>query len=200
MAYDDSLSLDLRDIEPFIKDYKATKATWEAALRSTLNKLSKVMNVSTRQALSRELRMNGRDLKKRMYRRDARHRTNGVFSSVWYGTNPVSLQYLHPTQTGAGVKTKTTGLVPHAFIREDRHGNKIVFQRQGAKHTAPASKNFSGKNAGQLKQPLLKVEAPIHDKVDDYLQLRALGGRELREQFFELFDDELLKRWGRRNA
>jgi len=170
---DPDFYVDSRDLEHIRRAWDAYPAQWDKALRSTILKAARWLQVRARRGLSSELQVQQKALRVRLKAMKVKKTSTGIQSGVWAGINPLSLQYLQPKQGGAGVSTRPTGLVKGAFIPGHDKG-RPVFKRTSA-----------------ARLPIEKQTYDITKKAVKAIDRRVFDEAELNKFFLKTLESEL---------
>lgn len=169
MSYDD-YHIDTRDLDVVKAAYAEFPTIWNKALRSTVSKVARWLKTKAQRGLSKELQMTQKVLRIRMKALKVKSTRHGPQAAIWFGLNPVSMQYLGPRKSSKGVSSRPTGMRKGAFM----HGKgKPVFKR-----------------VGKARLPIQKQTSEIKIKSEHYIEQLQLA-TEVRTYFMTVLEREL---------
>lgn len=168
------INIDARQLERVVVDLAATDAEVRKALNSTLRRMASWVRTRSARGLSGELAIQQKIVRRRIKSARLQRQGDGASVKVWYGLNPISLIWLQPRQSGAGVKAAGGRFVDGGFISQGKRGGRQVFKRKG-----------------KARLPIEKQRAEIEPKAAGFLESRVLKAAEFEAQFFKTFEHEL---------
>lgn len=171
MAYDD-YHIDTRDLDRVKAMYADMPTVWSKALRSTVGKVAKWLKTKAVKGLSKELKMQQKVLRVRLKAVKVKNTRTGPQAAIWFGLNPVGMQYLGPRKSAKGVSSKATGMRKGAFMVPGKT-NGPVFKRGGK---------------GRL--PLEKQTATIKQQTEHFIE-RQEHAAEVQIYFMTVLEREL---------
>jgi hypothetical protein len=168
------INIDARQLERVVVDLAATEVEVRKALNSTLRRMAAWVRTRSARGLSGELAIQQKIVRRRIKSARLQRQGDGASVKVWYGLNPISLIWLNPRQSGAGVKAAGGRFVDSGFIANGKRGGRQVFKRKG-----------------KARLPIEKQRAEIEPKAAGFLESRVLKAAEFEAQFFKTFEHEL---------
>lgn len=163
------LDIDAEQLRIAVADVSATQQQAEKALLSTLAKMATWLQAKSIKALSAELGIQQKVIRRRLKKFGLRKRNGGAEITVFYGLNPIALIYLSPKKRAGGIGASGGRYVKGGFIAKGQ-----VFKRRGA-----------------ARLPIEKQVAEIKDQADVYIEDHLLGTAEFEAKFFQLFEHEI---------
>lgn len=161
------LQISEQGISQIVDELGATPQQCAKALRSTLSKMARWLQVRTTKGLSAELQIQQKVIRRRLKKTNIVATSGGFAIKLWYGLNDVSLIHLGARETKKGV-TAGKRKVDGAFIAKGQ-----VFKR-----------------TGRARLPIEKQVVVIQKQANDYLE-NAIDEAAFDAQFFKTFEHEL---------
>lgn len=175
------IRIDPREIEAAARHMAETPALVQAALRSTVSKMTRWARTRSVRELSSKLAIQQKVLRPRVKARKLRRTASGSETGIWYGLNPVALIRLDARKSGRGVSARGGRRVEGAFIAQGKGGHRQVFKR-----------------AGRARLPIKTQTAEIEKVSTDFVQDDLAQSHAFRQRFLQVFEHELEWRTRRR--
>lgn len=168
------INIDARQLERVVVDLAATETEARRALNSTLRRMASWVRTRSTRGLSAELAIQQKIVRRRIKSTRLQRLGDGASVKVWFGLNQISLIWLQPRQSGAGVKAAGGRFVEGGFIASGKRGGRQVFKRKG-----------------RARLPIEKQRAEIEPKANTFLESKVVKSAEFEAQFFKTFEHEL---------
>ncbi|MFW2072634.1 hypothetical protein ACG9Y7_04130 [Acinetobacter gerneri] len=164
------LDINTSEIEGIVSTLQPTEKQAIAALKSTLNKMSRWLSSRTTKGLGKELNLTQKIIRRRFRKSTVISTTDGYAIRLFYGLNDVALIHLNPKKTSTGI-TASKRKVDGAFISK--------------------RKNQVFKRVGKERLPLEKQVEIIKSTADLYLESIEFNSSEFTNQFYKTLEHEL---------
>jgi len=170
-----NIELDADGIDDLVRQFEATPAQLEAAMRSTYGRMGRWLRTQAVRGLSQKLGIQQKILRSRVraFRMQGGIASARVGSKVWFGLNPIPLSRLRPRKAPKGVRAQGGRYVEGAFLANIR-GRQQVMRRTG-----PA------------RLPLEVVYADIEDPSQVYIEDVLIGSDAFEAQFLRTLEHEI---------
>lgn len=174
-----NITFDVSGLDRITADLSATQAQADAALRSTLGRMSQWLSAKSLRGLSAALAVQPKVLRRRLKRFRLTPSGGGGEVRLWYGLDPIALVYLKPRKRAAGVSAMGGRYAPGGFIA----------RASGKGGGGKGQQVF--KRTGKARLPIEKVDADIQIPAQKWLEDELLGGGEFENRFMSIYEREL---------